>query len=577
VLAYFITWIVITFILFTSGDILVSIYNKACKANEGEYNFIDKLLLGLCFLIIPLSVWSLWLPSNHFFLVIVFFICIGYWGINHRKALSILSGAKKKIRGVSSPFQIIILIVSILVSVFFFTWQQDVFDSAFYHYQNIRWNEEYAVVPGLANLEGKLGFNSNYFLISAIFSFRFILNEAIYPLHPLIATITTTWVLYELFRSGYEIKRFFIFIAYILLFWVSIYFLGNTSTDITSNFIVFYILARIILYPGLLKKNYFFGIILPVFLVTIKLSFFPLGIISLYSLYYLIRNKKYNINIISFSVIISLLIVVPWLIRNVIVSGYLIYPLHEIDLFSFDWKVPKDIAIKEKDYIFEIGYYFFRIALRYPWMSVRDSLWINILTDIIYLLTFISFAIFSYRLIKKGETVASHIRLLYAVFALSIIVWATGGPDVRFVAGILCSCIFTGAILLFKNKPIQIKGFSKFLSTAFITSVFIWTINCYYEFSSQTKGPEPHLVSHLLLEPYSKKDQQLAKGLNQAKNFYKYPINNDLFIWAGPFPPYDMPLPATIHSHHSKFLPIECIEARGHTIQEGFRAKEECK
>ncbi len=276
-LAYFITWLIISFILYTSGgDMLIVIYNKVCKTKE-NYGFIDKLLLGLSFLVIPLSIWSLWLPSNHIFLAIILFVCIGYRGISYRKTNNILSGLKKKTRGgILSPYQITILVISILVSTFFFTWQHEVYDSAFYHLQNIRWNEEYAVVPGLANLEGKLGFNSNYFLISAIFTFRFFLHEAIYPLQPLIVTTITCWVLYELFKSRYESKRFFILIAYILLFWISIYFLGNTSTDIIPNFIAFYILARIILYPELLKKNYLIGIILPVFLVTIKLSFFPL-------------------------------------------------------------------------------------------------------------------------------------------------------------------------------------------------------------------------------------------------------------------------------------------------------------
>lgn len=573
-LAYFITWLIISFILFTFGDMTVATYNKVCKAKE-IYNFVDKVLLGLCSLIIPLSIWSLYLPSNHLFLTIAFFISVSYWAINHRKAFNLLSGFRKKTQGTFTPFQLVMLIALVLIFAFFFTWQQDVYDSAFYHLQNIKWNEEYAVVPGLANLEGKLGFNSNYFLISAIFTFRFFLNESIFPLQPLIVTLISLWVLYELFKSGYEIKRFIILVAYILLFSISIYFLGNTSTDIIPNFIVFYIVARIILYPDLIRKNYLISILLPVFLVTIKLSFFPVGIISLYSLYLIIKEKRYSI--ISFTIILSLLIIIPWLVRNVIVSGYLIYPLHEIDLFSFDWKVPKEVAIKEKDYISYIGFYFFRTALKYPWMSVRDPLWINILADIVYLLTAASILFICYRFIKRKKDIANHIFLLYAVFILSIIVWVTGGPDIRFLAGVLCSSIFVGGIILTGNKRKHVKALGKSLSIVFIIGIFLWTCSRYYNFIPQIKEYSTHPVSQLLFKPYSVKNQNVADGSDLTDRYFAHYLNSGLILWANPYIPYDMPLPATVHSNYAKFLPIRCIEARGDFLQNGFRAKEGCR
>lgn len=37
------------------------------------------------------------------------------------------------------------------------------FDSALYHFQTIRWLNEYAIVPGLGNLHGRLAFNQSYF------------------------------------------------------------------------------------------------------------------------------------------------------------------------------------------------------------------------------------------------------------------------------------------------------------------------------------------------------------------------------------------------------------------------------
>jgi len=571
-----ISWTVVAFILLSFGDMLIALYNKLCRNNE-NYNLIDKLLLGLCLLIIPLSIWSLWLPSNHYFLAVVFCVSIIYWIIRWPQAHGLYVKAKELFKTSFSTSRITILIVGILSLLFFFSWQHDVYDAAFYHLQNVRWNEEYAVVPGLANLDDRFGFNSNYFLLSAIFSFRFILSDAIYPLHPLIVTAITCWLLIELIRSHYEIKRVIIFLSYTLLFWSSIYFLGNTSTDILPNFIAFYIIARIVLYPEILKKNHLIGILLPVFLITIKLSFFPLGLISLYSLYCMAKGRNYKTITILFT--ISLFILIPWLIRNVIISGYLVFPISAIDLFNFDWKVPHEVAVKEKEYIFTVGYYYLRTAFLHPSMSMRDPLFINILTNIICLLTGISLLVISFIFIKKRRTMPAHIYLLYAIFLLSILACATSGPDVRFISGILCACIFTGGILLVsinKYKLIAIPV-GKSLSILFFAGIIFWSAVRLFTFSSEADISITEMATNTIIRPHSIADRQKAIGLIIEEKFKPYPINNGIIIQTSSFLPYDMPIPATIHSHYAKFLPVRCLEARGTTLQEGFRAKEGCK
>jgi hypothetical protein len=44
------------------------------------------------------------------------------------------------------------------------------------------------------------------------------------------------------------------------------------------------------------------------------------------------------------SFVTGIVIVLPFLIRNVIISGWLLYPSTAIDLFDVDWKVPKVVA-----------------------------------------------------------------------------------------------------------------------------------------------------------------------------------------------------------------------------------------
>ncbi|MDU1892713.1 MAG: hypothetical protein E6767_18695 [Dysgonomonas sp.] len=573
-LANFVIWILILFLLYTFGDILIVFYNKICKRNE-TYNLTDKVLIGLGSLAIPLSIWSLYLASNQNFLLIISTISIIYWGINHKRFIEEIKKAKGVLSEQFSTSQILLFASFIFTCLFFFSWQQDVYDSAFYHLQNIRWNEEYAVVPGLGNLDDRFAFNSNYFLLSAIFTFRFIFGVALYPLQPFIVMLIGLWTIYELFRSRYELKRLILLFSYILFFGVSIYFMGNTSTDIFPNMIVFYLIARYIFYPELLRSNYLIGIIIPVFLLTCKLSLFPIGLISLYLVYYLFREKRYSV--IFFVCITALFILIPWLVRNVVISGYLIYPLYQLDFFSFDWKIPHEIAIKQKDYIFDIGYYFFRIAIRYPHDSIRDPLAINILTDIIYLLVLATLAYTSYKLFKERKSIDHSKFLLFVVFILSIIIWATGGPDIRFIPGIMCIIITFGGYLFFSKKDILLPSFSSKLLGLFILSLIVWTCIQLSNFHSSSESRGSNIASHILLRPYTTVDIHKAyKDKEHDILFEPYSIGNNLSIFVSSHLPSDLAFPATIHSHYSKFLPIECIESRGHSLQDGFKVKGDC-
>lgn len=555
-----------TLVIFSMGDMLLHLYNRISRRSE-EYNFTDKVLLGISFLIVPLAIWSLWLPSNQYFLFICIIVACLYWALSFDRLRNVIKGMKDNLCGIST-FQITLLLLFIIFSLFFFSWEEYVYDSLFYHHQNIRWNEEFSVVPGLGNLDDRYAFNSNYFLLSAIFSLRFLFGSAIYGLQPFIVTCIGCWVLLRLFKSAYEIKYIIVFVSYILLYWVSTYFLGNTSTDILPNFIVFYLIARIVLNPDYLKKNYLILISIPVFLLTCKLSLFPVCLISFYLLYNIIKGKQYSI--LTFICILSTLIIVPWLIRNVILSGYLIYPLSQIDFFDFDWKIPQEVAIRQKEYIFDIGYYFFRIALRYPHLSIRDTLAVNILTDIIYILAALSFAMAFYTLIKKKKTYTKQTYLLYTIFLLTIVVWATGGPDIRFISGILCAIIFIGTILFLVKKQIYLPSLGKGFVYIFMISIFCWGSSRYYTFDAGLKG------SDILYKPLSIRDRIERQGNNLDSWFETYQLNNNITIKLTSDLTYDI-LPSRPNGHYSIFLPLQCLEARGNTLQEGFRAKSECK
>jgi len=62
-----------------------------------------------------------------------------------------------------------------------------------------------------------------------------------------------------------------------------------------------------------------------------------------------IRDGKKN-RVLVKSLLPALLLFVPWLARNVLLSGYLLYPLSATAFFHVDWTVPAHVA--KLDYIY---------------------------------------------------------------------------------------------------------------------------------------------------------------------------------------------------------------------------------
>ena len=78
--------------------------------------------------------------------------------------------------------------------------------------------------------------------------------------------------------------------------------------------------------------------VLVVYIFTLKLSAGLLILLSIYPIILLINAKRTK-EIITY-LVLGIITLLPFIIRNVIISGWLLYPFPSIDLFSFDWKLP---------------------------------------------------------------------------------------------------------------------------------------------------------------------------------------------------------------------------------------------
>ncbi len=227
------------------------------------------------------------------------------------------------------------------------------YDTGLYHAQSIRFVEEYGVIPGLANLHSRLGYNSAVFPLTALYSFSclcptsslhvtsgyfaFLLGLACLPIGHLLKRerpVLTDFVrfagLYYLFNifkemvapaSDYALNCF---LFCLLILWVDLEVRGERE-----------VLPYALLSCGV------------VYAVTIKLSAAALLFLAIRPIVRILRERtgaKQAAKMIGRYVLLGILIALPWFLRNALISGWLLYPSTVIGIPGAVWQVPRDLA-----------------------------------------------------------------------------------------------------------------------------------------------------------------------------------------------------------------------------------------
>jgi hypothetical protein len=231
-------------------------------------------------------------------------------------------------------------------------------DTSLYHAQAIRWIETYPVVLGLGNLHTRLAYNSSWLVANALFSFSFTGLQSFHLLPGALFLITLhniySGVARLVARRHYlsDYARLALLPFTFLMFGSEV---SSPGTDLPATLLTWIILLE---WTTLLEKRSFSQAptvdirpilltLLGAFLLTVKLSTGPLLLGVLCPLFYWWKTRQAR-PLITLT-ILGLLIVSPWIARNVMLSGYLIYPVPSIDLFNPDWKIPLEITIDDRD------------------------------------------------------------------------------------------------------------------------------------------------------------------------------------------------------------------------------------
>lgn len=257
---------------------------------------------------------------------------------------------RKLFPGVGSgnmPFlRVVFLFLCLLSMVLWTTQDPGQYDTGLYHAQAIRWIEEYGVVPGLGNLHMRLAYNSAFMCLQALFSLEWLVGQSLHSLNGFFCLCALFYAFGTVRIPGRERWQTSDLLKCVTVLYVvrSRYSIASSGTDLWAMLLILYISTKwceLVECQEEKTAPWCYVCLVGFYALTVKLSAAAIVLLVCYPLYLLIRRKDFRG--IFRNGILAFVIVLPYLVRNVIISGYLIYPYAGIDLFSVDWKMNPEV------------------------------------------------------------------------------------------------------------------------------------------------------------------------------------------------------------------------------------------
>lgn len=345
-------------------------------------------------------------------------------------------------------------------------------DTYLYHAQAVRWLDDYGCVKGIANLNTRIGFNNASFAFYAIGTFNEIFDTR---MHCTLGFLLLLFSVYLVEKTIIDVGKG----KYTnILFYISCLFYAIKNAEVGSTYLTDYpanIMAAFILIEWIAtfmdqdeKKTYKQAVIsiLCVFIATVKFSFGLLALLAVIPVLWLVKNKEIKKLVIF--VVTGILVLLPFLIRNVIISGWLIYPFAGLDLFNVVWKVPRYLVENEIYWVYSWG----RLPGDNTVLTMESGIfawvpaWIEHLSVVqkgeVFLATLSSVSVVVCIIVnaihkRKISLISSQYEFVLGIVVINLVYWFVSAPDVRFVSVLLSFVIFIWPMVWVEKKNVQLS------------------------------------------------------------------------------------------------------------------------
>jgi hypothetical protein len=332
-------------------------------------------------------------------------------------------------------------------------------DSGIYHFSSIRWANQLPLPPGLGNLHGRLAFNQSYFLYVAFLNnfpvagFGHNLANSLL-LAAAILTVCEKGLKYQPHELYRHLNR--LLVPFTLFFCATCYrsnppLISSPTPDAAVFAVEIALIALLFVYlagsriaEADTRATLVAIVCLAAVAITLKLStlvFAGATLVSAVIIAFRSRIMRWTtMRALTFAAFVLLF----WIIRGVVASGYLVYPIPSTGL-PVDWKIPEHLVVDEFN---AIGAW---ARLPYhPWREVIGS-W-NWIPQWLFRMmdrpdTIAAFGLMSFSLIyfvlarkafpRRTNSAIGSISVIFGIGLFSLIFWLLSAPDPRFLGAVL--------------------------------------------------------------------------------------------------------------------------------------------
>lgn len=471
-----ISWILLFFVFLSFGEFFIRITDKLIRINViSNYNFLEKFWVGVFFLTLFSILINFVIPLDKFVLggyLIVALILNVYF-----KMPQCIYRDVRLFCNTNRNLVFCFLLISIIV-IFYSLYPNYIYDNGLYHTQTMKWYQQYVIVPGLGNLNSRLAFNSSALLIYELFNYQLGIFNTFTSISGLCFLVFSAWCFKRIAELRFASSLYLVFLQLVFLLSFGA-MLASYNTDLLPALLVITLIMVFIFDNKKWDKPIFF-LCLPLLCVTFKLSTYPICLLCFVSLVYYIKHKRNRELIVC--IVCGSLLILPWIVRFIIETGYLIYPFPAIDIFSFDWKMPLEKVIDEKDSVVAFtrmpGFNVAKVAA----MPLKEWIFIWYFKLSNFNSLFILLALFSplfVPFIYRKTSFNNAVLIGWLIVMIGLVFSFTTAPSTRFHYGfvILASTL---PFLFYQDSNYFTKnGYFKtiyFISFLFIVSVFVWIL-----------------------------------------------------------------------------------------------------
>ena len=439
-------------LLYGYGLLCVFLLKRLGGVSDTRTHFFQTCIFGYLLLVIVLYALHFFIPVNGgVFIALSLLSVFGY----------LLRDKKADIPPIEKPA--VFLFVALVLIVFCSTistlaGQNKVTgDSMLYHLNWVKWANEYAAVPGLANLHNRLGMNSAFLLYSSFLDNLWWNDRSAWLTNGFFLFLASAHWLRVILNSKlpatlrmYSLLTFPYFLRLLLTLEPGLQY------DFASNVLVLTLIAEFIRHYERAEAeplNLAYLVALSYLSLANKLSGAPVAAaITLFALWHPLRK-----NLRSFTAAFSLpvLMVLLFLAWNGILSGWLLYPLPHVDVLEVDWKTPRPLI--EDLYSAIVGWarlpgekyataYGSEISYWFPaWFQRYSSHY----TFYLLLAGFLMFVLWGALRILRRKSEENDALVGLAIFnMLCIVFWFFSAPDPRFAEHLFWSCLALSTVLV---------------------------------------------------------------------------------------------------------------------------------